>query len=639
MDDNKYNLDDIMEEVRNFGPIQPVDDRPVRTRRERREFETRDADEYINSINERLADYNTSNFENVALDDVQRIADEIYAMEQESSEYGRSLARNFGNSESSDFGSMSRYLDRLENFSENARIAQIALYNEINKRKAAIAERNRRRLEIRKNYRFNEEQIKKLSATLTNNKSALSNGTFPESHKDFLVQQIDSLTSYIEAMEDENEAYKEEESRLAKEVEDIKLRGIFPVPVMVDENELKPIDENKEKKQDEEGKSLEGEESIPVPEPALDPNSTPDGTSDEEKEEEAMPGVVPLPIGGTDGSESLPDELHEDNEDDLSEGLPEDLPEAPEETEEEKEDDDVIAPIIGGTPDDEEDELLATPVDNVAQPKPSLWNKLKKVLVGAALFITSVASLGTAIHTGLLLHDKDQDATYDQSDNDDGDKDDQQDEDEDKDKDKEDDKDKQDDEEKDKTPGGDEDDKDDGKDNTKDPTPTPTPDPTPDPTPTPEPTPTPDPTPAPTPTPDPTPEENKVVGELATEGKNLGETLYNTDTKTEVTASGEAYQHHEDGTTTKAEDRDLNPTGHGTVEVTEKDLQSDEGKKQDVPRTGDEISFEQATGQVQGEEALSQGEQENLYDAITDPNVDWGSFFDDVVSNEATMKP
>ena len=132
------------------------------------------------------------------------------------------------------------------------------------------------------------------------------------------------------------------------------------------------------------------------------------------------------------------------------------------------------------------------------------------------------------------------------------------------------------------------------------------------PTPASTPAPTQKPTPAPTPTPTPVPSSSPVA-ELS-----RGETAYNTETGIEVTQSGNAYRHNQDGTTTVESNRSLSQTSNGTSVVTAGDLQPD--TPQQSTRTGQEVSEQQAR------QTMTTQEQSNLDLAIN--GIDFDAFFE-----------
>ena len=116
--------------------------------------------------------------------------------------------------------------------------------------------------------------------------------------------------------------------------------------------------------------------------------------------------------------------------------------------------------------------------------------------------------------------------------------------------------------------------------------------------PAPAPTPTPAPTPAPTPSP--TPSEEKLTIELGP-----GEVAYDANTGVEVHSDGSAFAYYNDGSVDTLEPRKLDHNSDGLAIVTSDDLQNDGGITNNTPpRTGQEISEEEArAGMTAQEEA------------------------------------
>ena len=115
-------------------------------------------------------------------------------------------------------------------------------------------------------------------------------------------------------------------------------------------------------------------------------------------------------------------------------------------------------------------------------------------------------------------------------------------------------------------------------------------------------------------------DEEKISIELAP-----GEFAYNTETGVEINSSGNAVVHKEDGTIGRLTDRELEHTDHGTTIVTNSDLENTgEIVMETLPRTGQEISEEQARAN------MTEQEEANYNEAISQA-------FSDFINNGPTL--
>ena len=419
----------------------------------------------------------------------------------------------------------------------------------------------------------------------------------------------------VKQLEERNKTLLEEKNSLKDKIRIVTNGGNYPevTPSMDEEKNLnEEMDKNAE---DLDSKKVENNETPITPE---NPVGMEFGPKEDEENKEVVPIPVPLP-----GEEGENEEVVEPIDDEDSLELPPEVPTMEDENEENDLGEDLGDAEVVPEEEEEKEEPIVVPVDNVVQPKPTLWQKFKTALKNAGLFILTIAGLGTAVHTGIMAH---RIGTYEESNHVDPTP----------------------------TPG----DKDEEEDKQKDPTPTPTPsnpgsgeeDKQKDPTPTPTPS-NPgndnendkkDPTPS-NPSDnqgnnpggntgedkkDPTVDDkNEPVLELATEGESKGEVAYNEKTGVEVTSTGDAYLHDENGNTTVQEDRDLNATDHGTVEVTKEDFEPDKVLPE-VPKTGEERPMEE----VMQDNTVPEEDKQNLEDAVL--NYDFSQYFDQVESNE-----
>lgn len=312
---------------------------------------------------------------------------------------------------------------------------------------------------------------------------------------------------------------------------------------------------------------------------------------DPDDEEELAPPVPPVLGGVPDSGEEVEEEVPA-------------LPVDPDDKEEEE-----VLPVAPIDPDDEvedldeEEEEVVAPilVEETAEPKPTLFQKIKNAIYKAILVLGGLSATALTVDHFVNHHDM---ATVEEEITED---------------------------DLEQVPDQ----------NQEAPSITPDVNPgiNPDVAPTPTPNPTPDATPDVTPdtNPDVTPGDGDNTGNTDEDQKDpiqednttfpielgSGEVAYNYETGVEVTQDGSAYLHQEDGDVINQEDRNLDTTDHGTSVVIEEDLYPDLNTPEQtfdeqiaaVPETGQEQTYTEAVNS--GE--LTQGEQENLdaaFDAL-----------------------
>ena len=523
-------------------------------------------------------------------------------------ENGRFLGRN---QIEFDIHEIAQLTTAVDNFTDR-------VYSEIHRinleerhKKDMFMERGRRRNDLNRLIRTNNNMIATLNAEIKNIKTELGDPgltdemiadlaargiTFTPSPSNlsperryFLEQELAAKTASLAEFERANEAYRLEYERLTEEMGILKNGGRLP--------------DRSEELENEEGLDQEEDRGLTPPTPGNG-----EQPAEEDEEEMIVPPVIP-PVGGDEEpEEELPGDLDEPEDE---EGLvPPVIPpvggeeepaqDEPDETPEEEE--------------EEEDEVVA-----VVQPKQSLWKKIVNII---GMAIVALSALGTAHHTGMMIDDIENIAQVEEAED--------QDEEE---------------EEEEETP----------EETPEEETPE-QPDPEqPDPE-QPEPEqpepeqpepeqpepeqpepeqPEPEQPEPEQPEPEqPEPEqpepEQPVVPTEDDIVLGYGETAYDEETGVEVSRDGNAAYYGEDGTIEQQEDRDLGVTEQGDAVVTDEDLQRDE-PVQPLPAIGDEVEYEV------GVQDMPEEEREELDEAIAE--FDWEGYFDQTYGEGNSLQP
>ena len=543
-------------------------------------------------------------------------------------ENGRFLGRN---QIEFDIHEIAQLTTAVDNFTDR-------VYSEIHRinleerhKKDMFMERGRRRNDLNRLIRTNNNMIATLNAEIKNIKTELGDPgltdemiadlaargiTFTPSPSNlsperryFLEQELAAKTASLAEFERANEAYRLEYERLTEEMGILKNGGRLP--------------DRSEELENEEGLDQEEDRGLTPPTPGNDEQPV-----EEEEEEMIVPPVIP-PVGGDEEpEEELPGDLDEPEDE---EGLvPPVIPpvggeeepaqDEPDETPEEEE--------------EEEDEVVA-----VVQPKQSLWKKIVNII---GMAIVALSALGTAHHTGMMIDDIENIAQVEEAED--------QDEEE---------------EEEEETPEETPEEETPEQPDPEQPDPE-QPDPEqPDPE-QPEPEqpepeqpepeqpepeqpepeqpepeqpepeqPEPEQPEPEQPEPEqPEPEqpepEQPVVPTEDDIVLGYGETAYDEETGVEVSRDGNAAYYGEDGTIEQQEDRDLGVTEQGDAVVTDEDLQRDE-PVQPLPAIGDEVEYEV------GVQDMPEEEREELDEAIAE--FDWEGYFDQTYGEGNSLQP
>ena len=538
-------------------------------------------------------------------------------------ENGRFLGRN---QIEFDIHEIAQLTTAVDNFTDR-------VYSEIHRinleerhKKDMFMERGRRRNDLNRLIRTNNNMIATLNAEIKNIKTELGDPgltdemiadlaargiTFTPSPSNlsperryFLEQELAAKTASLAEFERANEAYRLEYERLTEEMGILKNGGRLP--------------DRSEELENEEGLDQEEDRGLTPPTPGNG-----EQPAEEDEEEMIVPPVIP-PVGGDEEpEEELPGDLDEPEDE---EGLvPPVIPpvggeeepaqDEPDETPEEEE--------------EEEDEVVA-----VVQPKQSLWKKIVNII---GMAIVALSALGTAHHTGMMIDDIENIAQVEEAED--------QDEEE---------------EEEEETPEETPEEETPEQPDPEQPDPE-QPDPEqPDPE-QPEPEqpepeqpepeqpepeqpepeqpepeqPEPEQPEPEQPEPEqPEPEqpepEQPVVPTEDDIVLGYGETAYDEETGVEVSRDGNAAYYGEDGTIEQQEDRDLGVTEQGDAVVTDEDLQRDE-PVQPLPAIGDEVEYEV------GVQDMPEEEREELDEAIAE--FDWEGYFDQTYGEGNSLQP
>ena len=538
-------------------------------------------------------------------------------------ENGRFLGRN---QIEFDIHEIAQLTTAVDNFTDR-------VYSEIHRinleerhKKDMFMERGRRRNDLNRLIRTNNNMIATLNAEIKNIKTELGDPgltdemiadlaargiTFTPSPSNlsperryFLEQELAAKTASLAEFERANEAYRLEYERLTEEMGILKNGGRLP--------------DRSEELENEEGLDQEEDRGLTPPTPGNG-----EQPAEEDEEEMIVPPVIP-PVGGDEEpEEELPGDLDEPEDE---EGLvPPVIPpvggeeepaqDEPDETPEEEE--------------EEEDEVVA-----VVQPKQSLWKKIVNII---GMAIVALSALGTAHHTGMMIDDIENIAQVEEAED--------QDEEE---------------EEEEETPEETPEEETPEQPDPEQPDPE-QPDPEqPDPE-QPEPEqpepeqpepeqpepeqpepeqpepeqPEPEQPEPEQPEPEqPEPEqpepEQPVVPTEDDIVLGYGETAYDEETGVEVSRDGNAVYYGEDGTIEQQEDRDLGVTEQGDAVVTDEDLQRDE-PVQPLPAIGDEVEYEV------GVQDMPEEEREELDEAIAE--FDWEGYFDQTYGEGNSLQP
>ena len=538
-------------------------------------------------------------------------------------ENGRFLGRN---QIEFDIHEIAQLTTAVDNFTDR-------VYSEIHRinleerhKKDLFMERGRRRNDLNRLIRTNNNMIATLNAEIKNIKTELGDPgltdemiadlaargiTFTPSPSNlsperryFLEQELAAKTASLAEFERANEAYRLEYERLTEEMGILKNGGRLP--------------DRSEELENEEGLDQEEDRGLTPPTPGNG-----EQPAEEDEEEMIVPPVIP-PVGGDEEpEEELPGDLDEPEDE---EGLvPPVIPpvggeeepaqDEPDETPEEEE--------------EEEDEVVA-----VVQPKQSLWKKIVNII---GMAIVALSALGTAHHTGMMIDDIENIAQVEEAED--------QDEEE---------------EEEEETPEETPEEETPEQPDPEQPDPE-QPDPEqPDPE-QPEPEqpepeqpepeqpepeqpepeqpepeqPEPEQPEPEQPEPEqPEPEqpepEQPVVPTEDDIVLGYGETAYDEETGVEVSRDGNAAYYGEDGTIEQQEDRDLGVTEQGDAVVTDEDLQRDE-PVQPLPAIGDEVEYEV------GVQDMPEEEREELDEAIAE--FDWEGYFDQTYGEGNSLQP
>ena len=543
-------------------------------------------------------------------------------------ENGRFLGRN---QIEFDIHEIAQLTTAVDNFTDR-------VYSEIHRinleerhKKDMFMERGRRRNDLNRLIRTNNNMIATLNAEIKNIKTELGDPgltdemiadlaargiTFTPSPSNlsperryFLEQELAAKTASLAEFERANEAYRLEYERLTEEMGILKNGGRLP--------------DRSEELENEEGLDQEEDRGLTPPTPGNG-----EQPAEEDEEEMIVPPVIP-PVGGDEEpEEELPGDLDEPEDE---EGLvPPVIPpvggeeepaqDEPDETPEEEE--------------EEEDEVVA-----VVQPKQSLWKKIVNII---GMAIVALSALGTAHHTGMMIDDIENIAQVEEAED--------QDEEE---------------EEEEETPEETPEEETPEQPDPEQPDPE-QPDPEqpepeqpepeqpepeqpepeqpepeqpepeqPEPE-QPEPEqPEPEQPEPEQPEPEqPEPEqpepEQPVVPTEDDIVLGYGETAYDEETGVEVSRDGNAAYYGEDGTIEQQEDRDLGVTEQGDAVVTDEDLQRDE-PVQPLPAIGDEVEYEV------GVQDMPEEEREELDEAIAE--FDWEGYFDQTYGEGNSLQP
>ena len=528
-------------------------------------------------------------------------------------ENGRFLGRN---QIEFDIHEIAQLTTAVDNFTDR-------VYSEIHRinleerhKKDMFMERGRRRNDLNRLIRTNNNMIATLNAEIKNIKTELGDPgltdemiadlaargiTFTPSPSNlsperryFLEQELAAKTASLAEFERANEAYRLEYERLTEEMGILKNGGRLP--------------DRSEELENEEGLDQEEDRGLTPPTPGNG-----EQPAEEDEEEMIVPPVIP-PVGGDEEpEEELPGDLDEpeDEEGLVPPIIPPIIPpvggdeepeeELPGDLDEPEDEEGLVPPVIppvGGEEEPAQDEPDETPEEEeeeedevvaVVQPKQSLWKKIVNII---GMAIVALSALGTAHHTGMMIDDIENIAQVEEAED--------QDEEE---------------EEEEETP----------EETPEEETPE-QPDPEqPDPE-QPEPE-----QPEPEqPEPEQPEPEQPVVPTEDDIVLGYGETAYDEETGVEVSRDGNAAYYGEDGTIEQQEDRDLGVTEQGDAVVTDEDLQRDE-PVQPLPAIGDEVEYEV------GVQDMPEEEREELDEAIAE--FDWEGYFDQTYGEGNSLQP
>ena len=533
-------------------------------------------------------------------------------------ENGRFLGRN---QIEFDIHEIAQLTTAVDNFTDR-------VYSEIHRinleerhKKDMFMERGRRRNDLNRLIRTNNNMIVTLNAEIKNIKTELGDPgltdemiadlaargiTFTPSPSNlsperryFLEQELAAKTASLAEFERANEAYRLEYERLTEEMGILKNGGRLP--------------DRSEELENEEGLDQEEDRGLTPPTPGNG-----EQPAEEDEEEMIVPPVIP-PVGGDEEpEEELPGDLDEpeDEEGLVPPIIPPIIPpvggdeepeeELPGDLDEPEDEEGLVPPVIppvGGEEEPAQDEPDETPEEEeeeedevvaVVQPKQSLWKKIVNII---GMAIVALSALGTAHHTGMMIDDIENIAQVEEAED--------QDEEE---------------EEEEETP----------EETPEEETPE-QPDPEqPDPEqPDPE-QPEPEQPEPEQPEPEQPEPEQPVVPTEDDIVLGYGETAYDEETGVEVSRDGNAAYYGEDGTIEQQEDRDLGVTEQGDAVVTDEDLQRDE-PVQPLPAIGDEVEYEV------GVQDMPEEEREELDEAIAE--FDWEGYFDQTYGEGNSLQP
>ena len=558
-------------------------------------------------------------------------------------ENGRFLGRN---QIEFDIHEIAQLTTAVDNFTDR-------VYSEIHRinleerhKKDMFMERGRRRNDLNRLIRTNNNMIATLNAEIKNIKTELGDPgltdemiadlaargiTFTPSPSNlsperryFLEQELAAKTASLAEFERANEAYRLEYERLTEEMGILKNGGRLP--------------DRSEELENEEGLDQEEDRGLTPPTPGNG-----EQPAEEDEEEMIVPPVIP-PVGGDEEpEEELPGDLDEpeDEEGLVPPIIPPIIPpvggdeepeeELPGDLDEPEDEEGLVPPVIppvGGEEEPAQDEPDETPEEEeeeedevvaVVQPKQSLWKKIVNII---GMAIVALSALGTAHHTGMMIDDIENIAQVEEAED--------QDEEE---------------EEEEETPEETPEEETPEQPDPEQPDPE-QPDPEqPDPDqpepeqpepeqpepeqPEPE---QPEPEQPEPEQPDPEqPEPEQPV--VPTEDDivlGYGETAYDEETGVEVSRDGNAAYYGEDGIIEQQEDRDLGVTEQGDAVVTDEDLQRDE-PVQPLPAIGDEVEYEV------GVQDMPEEEREELDEAIAE--FDWEGYFDQTYGEGNSLQP
>ena len=558
-------------------------------------------------------------------------------------ENGRFLGRN---QIEFDIHEIAQLTTAVDNFTDR-------VYSEIHRinleerhKKDMFMERGRRRNDLNRLIRTNNNMIATLNAEIKNIKTELGDPgltdemiadlaargiTFTPSPSNlsperryFLEQELAAKTASLAEFERANEAYRLEYERLTEEMGILKNGGRLP--------------DRSEELENEEGLDQEEDRGLTPPTPGNG-----EQPAEEDEEEMIVPPVIP-PVGGDEEpEEELPGDLDEpeDEEGLVPPIIPPIIPpvggdeepeeELPGDLDEPEDEEGLVPPVIppvGGEEEPAQDEPDETPEEEeeeedevvaVVQPKQSLWKKIVNII---GMAIVALSALGTAHHTGMMIDDIENIAQVEEAED--------QDEEE---------------EEEEETPEETPEEETPEQPDPEQPDPE-QPDPEqpdpeqPDPE-QPEPEqpepeqPEPEQPEPEQPEPEqPEPEqpepEQPVVPTEDDIVLGYGETAYDEETGVEVSRDGNAAYYGEDGTIEQQEDRDLGVTEQGDAVVTDEDLQRDE-PVQPLPAIGDEVEYEV------GVQDMPEEEREELDEAIAE--FDWEGYFDQTYGEGNSLQP